>query len=148
MKISKDALNFNKEILFGEIGAMLGAPFFSYIFSKFSLSANTFATLTVVGVMISASVFWLFMRIYDKTRNGRIEKKKFIEDLAYLTPVASLLAFLIYYPTLFLLSRYFFENNYRVVSSAIFSQMTAFGFFLFSINMYRYLLLKLTGKKL
>ena len=148
MKISKEALNFNKEILFGEAGAVIAAPLFSHIFSKFSLSPTVLATWTVISVMVTASLLWLVMRIYDKTRNGKIETGKFIGDLAYLTPVASALAFTIYYPTLFFLSRYFFENSYRVASSAAISQMSAFALFLFSLNMYRYFLLRITGRKL
>ncbi len=74
IKISKEAINFNKEILFGELGGVIAAPTFSYFFSRFLLSANTLATLTVISVMITASLFWLGMRIYDKSKNGEIEK--------------------------------------------------------------------------
>ena len=148
MKISEGAINFNKEILFGEIGAVFAAPIFSHIFSKFSLAANVLATLTVLSVMIIASLLWLVMRIYDKSREGKIETGKFIKDLAYLTPVASALAFTIYYPTLFFLSLYFFENNYGVASSAAISQISAFVIFLLALNTYRYFLLKVVGKKL
>ncbi len=148
INISDGAINFNKQILFGEIGAMIGAPLFSYTASQFFSSPNTISAITVIGVIITASAFWLTLRIYDKTRNGKIETRKFLEDLAYFTPVAFVISFLVYYPTLFFLSRFLFSNDYRIVSSAIISQMTAFVIFLTSINFYRYFLIRLTGRAL
>jgi|SRR3989304_6794631 len=148
MRISDEALNFNKELLFGEIGAMIGAPSASYISSHFTSSIDTIAMITVMGAAVGSSILWLSMRIYDKLKKGETSKKKFIEDLAYLVPVASFLVFTIYYPSLYLLSQYFLENDYRAVSSAIMSQISSYILFLLAINTYRYFLLKLTGRKL
>jgi len=148
LKISESAVNFNKELLFGEVGSMIGAPLFSYISSKFTSSIETISTVTVVGAAIGASAFWLGMRIHDKLRKGEASEKKFLEDLAYLVPVASLLVFTIYYPSLYLLSQYLLEHDYRAVSSAIISQVSSYTLFLLLINTYRYFLLRITGRKL
>ena len=148
MKVSDEALSFNKELLFGEIGSVIGAPLASFIGSKFTSSIDAIATITVIGAAIGASLFWLGMRIYDKLKNSDVSRKKFVEDLAYLIPVASLLVFTIYYPSLYLLSHYLLENDYRAVSSAMISQVSSYVLFLLSINTYRYFLLKLTGRKL
>ncbi|MEX2017228.1 MAG: hypothetical protein WD876_02040 [Candidatus Pacearchaeota archaeon] len=148
MKISKEAINFNKEFLFGEVGAIIGAPLASYIGSRFTSSIDTIATVTVIGAAIGASLFWLGMRVHDRLNQIKTSKKNFVKDLLYITPIASLFVFLIYYPSLFLLSRHLLENDYRAVSSAIISQMSAYVLFLSAINIYRYAVLKLTGRKL
>jgi len=148
MGLSREAINFNKELIFGEIGAMVGAPLASYVGSRFTSSIDTIATITVIGAAIGASLFWICMRIYDKLKDTELSRKKFLEDLAYLVPVASLLVFTIYYPSLFLLSRYLLENDYRAVTSAVISQISAYVLFLLAINTYRYSLLKIMGRKL
>lgn len=148
MKLSKNFINFNKEFIFGEIGGIIGAPIASHIGSQLYSSVNIISAITVAGVAIGATLFWLGMRIYDKFKEGNVSKKKFFQDLAYLAPVASLLVFTIYYPSLFFLSRYFLQHDYLAVSSALIAQLFSYIIFLVSINLYRHFILRFTGRNL
>lgn len=146
--MEKTAWDFNKEILFGEIGAVAGAFLVSYLTSQFTKVASTISTSAVIGAVAGASVFWLIMRQYDQKRNKTYSTKHLANDIAYFTPVAVLLTLAVYYPALFLISQYLLTHNYNVVFSVVPSQIVAFSMFLISINIYRYFLLKYHGKRL
>lgn len=148
MKISKNLINFNKEILFGEIGAIVGIQIVDYIFSKMNYPANLFSYIIVMGAIVGASLFWFIMRIYDKTRKDKYPEKKIIEDISYYAPAAFILTSIFYYPTLFFATKYFLEHNRRVELSSTFAQIIAFGLFLLGINIYRYILNKYYHKTL
>jgi len=130
MKVSKHFINFNKQFIFGEVGSMISAPVAGYI-------ASTFFSSPDVG-----------MRIYDQIKVEKVSKKQFLQDAAYLYPIASLLIFTIYYPSLFFLSRYFISHGYTAIGYVIGSQIVSYAIFLSSLNLYRYLLLKFTGRNL
>lgn len=148
MKITRETINFNKEILFGEIGALVGVQFASYLFSRLNYSANLLSYMVVMGAIIGASLFWFTMRLYDKSRKNKYTEKKIIEDISYYTPAAFILTGLFYYPTLFFATKYFIEHNRMVEYSATVSQIIAFALFLIGINLYRYILNKYYGKEL
>lgn len=148
MGISKEAWNFNKEILFGEIGALIGAPTFGVVASHYFSNPQILSSSAVIGAIIGASLFFLSMRIYDKSKQKNFSEKSFVKDLAFFTPAAFILTTLVYYPSLFFISEYLIESQFKIVFSVILSQFVAFAFFLISINLYRYILLKLTGRKL
>jgi len=150
IRISKDFVNFNKEIIFGEVGALIGAQITSYIVSEFTTIASTISKAAVIGSIIGASIFWVSARIYDKRKSSKtgFSKKKFVEDIAYFTPVAFLLTSLIYYPSLYYLSEYLIENFGKVSIPVFFSQLGAFILLLAALNLYKYLLFKFTGKQL
>ncbi len=148
MVISKEAFDFNKELLFGEVGALIGAQTFSYIASHLTDSVNLISYSTVLGAILAAALFWVSIRVYDEKKRKELSRKKFTEDLAYFTPVAFILTSIIYYPSLFFISRYFLEHKDKVVYSVFLSQLIAFSLFLIAINIYRHILLKWFGKKL
>ncbi|MBS3094855.1 hypothetical protein J4474_04270 [Candidatus Pacearchaeota archaeon] len=148
MTNSKNFFNFNKEIIFGEIGALVGAPSVSYLTSQMTESANIISFSAVGGAILGAASFWLIMRIYDDTRNHKLSLKEFAEDIAYFTPVAFFLTCLIYYPLLFFISRYLIRHFTGVLTSVVLSQFIAFTLFFISMNVYRYFLLKVVGKTL
>src|SRR3989344_1380157 len=148
MKISKGLYHFNKEILFGEVGAILGSQIFGYISSLFTLSPNIISALVVAGAITGAAIFFLSTRAYHKSRKGELSTRKFAEDLLYFTPVAFILTLLVYYPTLYLLSNYFLNNNYQVIFSTFISQLIAFALFLIAINIYREILIRKFKKEL
>lgn len=148
MSITKETINFNKEILFGEIGALVGVQLFSYIFLRLDYSINLLSYIVVIGAIIGASLFWLIMRIYDKTRKDKYPEKNIINDISYYAPAAFILTSLFYYPTLFFATKYFLEHNRMVEYSAIISQIIAFVLFLIGINIYRYILGKYYNKQL
>jgi uncharacterized membrane protein YeaQ/YmgE (transglycosylase-associated protein family) len=150
MRFSEDFINFNKEIIFGEFGAVAGAQIASYLVSNSTNSASTISTSAVIGSIIGASLFWVATRIYDKIKTSRrgFSSKRFVEDMAYFTPVAFILTSLIYYPSLYYFSEYLIKNSGHVTIPIFFSQAGAFLLLLIALNFYKYLLYKYTGREL
>jgi uncharacterized membrane protein YeaQ/YmgE (transglycosylase-associated protein family) len=148
MKITREFINFNKEILFGEIGAIVGIQVVSYTSLKVNYSVNLLSYMIVIGAIVGASLFWFLMRLYDKTRKNKYPEKKIISDISYYAPAAAVLTSLFYYPTLFFATKYFLEHNRIVEYSATVSQIIAFCLFLIGINIYRYILRKYYKKTL
>ena len=144
----KTTINFNKEILFGELGALACAPLTSYIASHFTSNVKFISLSAVIGAIAGGTIFWLSMRIHDKGIEKRLSVRGIADDIRYFTPAAFLLTLLVYYPTLFFVSLDLLSKQNKVLSSIIFSQITAFFFFLLMINAYRYILAKLYGKVL
>ncbi|MEM4259308.1 MAG: hypothetical protein QXS38_00910 [Candidatus Pacearchaeota archaeon] len=141
-------INFNKEILFGEIGALIGAQvfaFFAYLITESSTKISASAT---IGAVLGAAVFFLSLRFYHKKCEKDFCKTKFATDLFYFTPAAFVLTILVYYPTLFFLDRYLLNMHFYVSAATFIAQLIAFLCFMITINIYRFLLLKLTGRKL
>ena len=148
-KISrKSTLNFNKEIVVGEIGALIGAPLLSFIVSRVTSHPRDVSIAAVLGAAIGACSSWLAMRIRDRGKERNFSARTLAHDIAYFTPAALLLTVTVYYPTLYVLSGDLLHVEHRVVSSVIISQLAAFLLFLLLINVYRYLLAKIVGKVL
>lgn len=144
----RNTLNFNKEIFFGEVGALIGTPSVSYLVSLFTSVPKDISYAAVIGGLIGQAIFWLSMRAYDKRVDKKLSAKSLGEDIIYFTPVAFLIAISVYYPTLFFTSEYLLNDQYKVVYAVISSQILAFSFFLVLINIYRYFLAKVYGKVL
>ena len=153
--------DFNKELLFGELGALIGAPVLASIgpkipflkmvvsyLSKFIGFGSIVSLLAVIGSILGAAVFWLLIRIFDEKKMEIFSLKHFAKEIRYFTPAAFLLTLLVYYPSLFLISRHLLTQDYRVASSVILSQIVAFSLFLTSINAYRYFLWEIAGKRI
>jgi uncharacterized membrane protein YeaQ/YmgE (transglycosylase-associated protein family) len=147
-KLRELLVNFNKELIFGEIGALLGAPWVAFIASKFSESPNVISTWAVIGGVIGAAIVWLITRIWDQSQGKDYGVKNLAKDLSYFTPAALTVTVLVYYPTLFFLTRNLINTDHKVIYSVIGAQITAFILFLIAMNLYRYILLKWTGKRL
>jgi hypothetical protein len=148
MKASKDFFDFNKEILFGEVGSLVGIQLASFLAIHFPRYQSWTPHFIVFGAMIIGSLFWILARVYYKSREEKYSEKKFFNDVKYFTPASVLFSLFFYYPTLFFAVKYFLEHNKPVEFSAILSQGIAFLIFLVSINIYRYLLFKVFNKKL
>ncbi len=148
MKFSRAALNFNKEILFGELGAIAGAQAFGYISSKTGHPHSVTSTLVVIGAMVGSALFYLTVRLYNQKKSKAFSLKKFSTDLLYFTPIALILTIGIYYPSLFLFEQYFLKNLHVVILSTFLAQSLAFTFFLTGINIYRMILIKSFKRKL
>lgn len=146
--IRQSTIDFNKELLFGEIGAVVGAQVFSLAASLKFTSAGILSFTSVLGAIIGAALFFLSARIYYKKINKQFSTKKLEEDLLYFTPVAFILTLLVYYPSLYFINKYFLASNIEIILSTFISQASAFFLFLAAINIYRYLLIKLAGKEL
>jgi len=144
--MEKSLVNFNKEIIFGEVGSVLGAPLFAFILSRFVKEPDFISGSAVAGGIIGMAVFWLYTRITDKGEGYSL--RKLADDIKYFTPAAFIIALLFYYPTVFFVSKSFLTNHHRVLYSVIVAQIAAFLFFLLGMNIYRYFLDKIIGKKL
>lgn len=144
----KSTFNFNKEIMVGEIAALISAPLFSYIISNFTNNVKIISLFAVIGAIVGGNLCWLFMRIYDKEKENEFSIKNMTKDIAYFTPAAFLFTSLFYYPTLYFLSSDFLNSQEEVLTSIILAQFAAFALFLLMINIYRYLLAKSGGRVL
>ena len=142
------ALDFNKEILFGEIGSFIGAFIAGFVSSDLTSSANLISSSAVVGSVIGSTIFWLFMRAYDERKRHELSAKKLATDIAFFSPAAAVITIILYYPTIFYFSEYLLSLNFRPTVSVIISQLTAFALFLIMINIYRAGLLKLFKKEI
>lgn len=148
MKITKETINFNKEILFGELGAIVGIQIFGNLFYKFNVSPDLLSYLIVLGAIIGASLFWFAMRLYDKTRKQKYSEKGIIEDISYFAPGSFILTVLFYYPPLFFVTRYLIEKNKLIEYITTIPQILAFILFLIAINIYREMIIKYCHKVL
>ena len=148
-KISKTStLNFNKEIVVGEIGALIGAPLISFTVSHFTATPEFVSIAAVIGAAIGACTSWLAMRMRHRGKARSLSARTLASDIAYFTPAALLLTVTVYYPTLYVLSGALLNGRHHVLVAVILAQLTAFLLFLLLINAYRYLLAKIVGKVL
>ena len=81
MKISKRAIDFNKEMLFGEIGSFLGAQTFGLVFSNITSNINIISFSVIAGAILGAALFFLSARIYNQSRKRTLSRKKLVGDL-------------------------------------------------------------------
>jgi hypothetical protein len=146
--MKKSTINFNKEIIACEIGAFLGAPLVSFIFSHITEVKDIISASAVIGGLIGSTIFWITTRIKNQNKHGNYSVKKLAKDIAYFTPAAFVISIIAYYPTVFFLSRHLLYQNLNVFSSVVSSQVIAFVLFISIMNIYRYVLSKLTGKVL
>ena len=141
-------LDFNKQIVVGEIGSLIGAPLAGTLCSLFTQNPNTISGFTVAGSLIGASLFWLITRILDEKRKKQFSTKKLFGDIAFYTPAAVTLVFLVYQPTLFFLTKTFLNSKMFVTLAVILSQIIAFMLFLVLINIYRIVIKKYFKREL
>jgi len=144
LELNRPLVNFNKEILCGEIGALVSAPLGALIASLFTINSSYISAVAVLSSLAGASLFWILMRTYDEKHMHVFTMQHLATDIGYFTPGAFVLAVAVYYPSLFLMSRHLLTQDYRVVSSVILSQAIAFTLYLVAMNVYRYLLWKFT----
>lgn len=139
----KETINFNKEILIGEIGALAGTQGFGHFASKIFSSSAVISAFVVLGAIIGASLFWFLARLYHRKIQRKETNKTVAKEISYFAPASAFLAIFVYYPTLFFVTKYFLKHHDAVSHSAIISQVIAFVMFLIGINVYRYILIKL-----
>lgn len=146
--VTRETINFNKEILFGELGAIAGIQILGHIFYRLNVPSNWLSYLIVIGAAIGASLFWFLMRLYDKTRKNKYSGKRVIEDISYFAPATFILTIIFYYPTLFFVTKYLIEHNQLIKYITTIPQIIAFTLYLLSINLYRKILMKYYNKVL
>ena len=147
--VEQSTFDFNKELLFGEVGAWVGAPLAAHIALRFTTSSRILSIFAVLGAIIGSSIIWLSMRYYDqKKHDSNYSAAGLAKDIAYFTPVAGTIAFFVYNPTVYFISEYLLTNHHSVYASVISSQAVAFTLLIILLNIYRYILIRSVGKKL
>ena len=146
--INRRLIDFNKEVLFGEVGGIIGAPLVGFLASIFSARPGILASFTLVGSITGAAILWLSARIYDRKKRKQFSVLKLGEDIAFYTPVAFTIAFFVCYPSIFLISRFLLRKGLPVVVSSASAEFSAFLMFLIAINIYRFLLIIFFDKSL
>jgi hypothetical protein len=144
----RSTLAFNRELLFGECGALLLANPAASIVSRYTRSADVISYAAVAGTLAGGSLFWLAARIYDSTRDKRLDAKLLASDIGYFTPAAIVFGFLVYDPSIYLATHHMLRDGDSVVPSVFIAQIVAFLLFLLCMNLYRSLLLRIRGKRL
>ena len=146
--MEQSTFEFNKEFVFGEMGAWISAPSVAFIVSQLTTSPETISLSAVIGAMAGASAAWLTTRIYHHKRRSIFSIRRLAEDIYFFTPVAFLLSLFIYSPIVYLISHYLLTHGDHVILAVIISQLTAFAVIITVINIYRMLLHKHIGKEL
>ncbi len=139
MRISKRFIDFNKQLLFGEMGALTGTPLFPLITAQLTSDAAIISFSAVVGGLVAGSVFWLLMKIRDERKHGTVSVRHLAGQIAWFSPAAFILGLLIYQPTLFFAARHLIKSQTPVVYAVLASQALAFTLFLAAMNLYRLL---------
>jgi hypothetical protein len=146
--MQKSTLDFNREILFGECGALVMANPMAALAAHFTRNTAIISSAAVAGTLIGGATFWLVARIYDHVREKRFSTKLLATDVGYFTPAAVVFGFLVYDPSIYLTSHHLLRSGARVDFSVIVGQAVAFILFLACMNVYRLLLLRVRGKSL
>jgi len=148
MGISRAAWDFNKELVLGEIGALIGTPLVSLITSLLTTNDTAIALAAAIGGQVVGAIFWVTTHVFDRKRNKRFTMRNLKEDIIGFTPVAMTMDFIIYEPLLFFVSRHFLQGGGGVLPSVIGAQALAYTCFLSGMNLYRLGYNKYAKKKL
>jgi hypothetical protein len=148
MPASRRFIDFNKQILVGELGAPIGTPLAPWIAARYTTEPVNLSIAAMVGAWFGGSVFWLGMRILDERRRGGVSVRRLAGHIAYFTPAALVAGWTVYQPLLFFTMHRMVTAGQSVVWSAFAAQAVAFGSFLALLNVYRLLLAQGTGREL
>jgi len=141
--------NFNKEILFGESGALILANVTAPIVAHFTQNNNIISVSALLSTLIGGSLFWLTTRIYHhKKKDSDFKVSKIKSDISYFTPAAFIFGLVVYDPAIYFISNYLLNSHYTVGISVITGQVIAFSLFLICMNLYRLFLKKYKIKHL
>jgi uncharacterized membrane protein YeaQ/YmgE (transglycosylase-associated protein family) len=148
IKVNKIVIDFNKEVLIGEIGALVCAPLFGLIGSLIMGSPNFVSLATLIGSIFGGCVSMLIARIHDEKKYKRFSTRKLMRDISFYTPAAFLIAGLISYPILLIVTHTLFMIGHISYLSSFIGELSGFVVFLILINVYRYALSRLLNKEL
>lgn len=144
----KNFSDFNKEIFFGEAGAILGAALVSAITGHFTDNGKIIAQFAVVGSVLGGSTLFLLEKVKNKIRRKEPILKSIINDLKYFTPAAAIIGFGAAYPTLYNLAKFFVKIGWHPYISGAVAEVCAFTVFIILINIYRFGLIKFFKKNI
>ncbi|HTY43681.1 MAG TPA: hypothetical protein VMC80_00350 [Patescibacteria group bacterium] len=138
----KNFSDFNKEIIFGEGGAIVGAALISSIASHFTLNRTIIAQFAVIGSFVGGSSIFLLEKIKNKIRRKEPIFKSIIRDLEYFTPAAAVIGLTVGYPTLYYITKFLVKMKWHIFLSGAVAEICAFSLFLILINLYRLILVR------
>ncbi len=140
MKLDSRSIDFNKEILIGELGALIGAVLFGLEAFLLHKSPDFTSTLTIVGSTIGGSVSWWITRIHDERKRNEFSIKRLGKDLTFYTPVAFLITTFISYPAVFLVTHSISSRIHFSFLGSFVGELSGFTLFFVLMNGYRYFL--------
>jgi hypothetical protein len=138
------AWDFNKEIIFGEFGSLLGAYAVGLSAARLTRRFGLISAALIPGTLLGGTIFWLAARIAHQRQRRGWSVRVLARDISYFTPAAAVLGFVVYDPAIFLASHFLLVRGAGVVLSVAGGEITAFTLFLASMNSYR-LILARTG---
>lgn|GEM_PF-987414 len=139
-------LDFNKEIISGEIGALLGSSLGSYL-SSLILNESLVPAFAVAGSILGSTLLFLSTKIYNKKKRKELSFRNIFNDLKYYTPAAATLRISAGYPLLYLFTKYFVSIGVSALYSGALGEFFSFLIFLFLINIYRIVLFRFFKRK-
>jgi len=140
--------DFNKEIISGEIGALIGSSLGAYLSLLISQNEKLVPIFTVIGSILGSTTLFLSTKIYHKKRRKELSFKNIFHDLMFYTPVAASLRIFMGYPLLYFFTQYFVRSDIGAFYSGALGEFLSFLIFLFLINIYRIILFKFFKKKI
>jgi len=140
MSLDQRTIDFNKEILVGEIGALVGAVLLGFVAFFIHKNPNIVSTLTLIGSIVGGSVSWWIARIDDEKRRNEFSIRKLGRDISLYTPIALLIALLISYPTVFFVTHAISMRIRFDFLGSLAGELSGFILFLAFMNSYRYIL--------
>jgi hypothetical protein len=146
--MQKSTIAFNRELIFGEVGALILVNPVASVTARFTRDAGVISGSAVAGTLAGGALFWLAARIYDTTRDRAFDAKRLAGDIGYFTPAALVFGFGVYDPAIYLISRRLLVDGDRVTPAVFVAQAAAFLLFLACMNLYRLVLLRVKGRQL
>jgi len=141
-------LDFNDEIILGEVGALIGSASGSYLSFLISKDDKLSPAFSVVGSIILGGILFLSEKIHDKMKRKEFSIKNLIHDLSYYTPAAAPVSIFIGYPMLYLLTGFFIGKGLNPFYSGALGAFLSFLVFLVIMNIYRTVLLHVFKKRI
>lgn len=140
MRLDSRTIDFNKEILLGEIGALVGAVLLGLVAFFIHKNPNIVSILTLIGSIAGGSASWWIARVHDEKKRHEFSIKKLGRDISLYTPVAFLIALLISYPTIFWVTHAISTKIRFDFIGSLAGELSGFALFLIVMNGYRYIL--------
>jgi hypothetical protein len=146
--VRQSTLNFNREILAGECGALVLANIAAPVCGHFTKNAAVISGVAVAATLVGGGLTWLAARIYDRKKQNTYNAQAIASDIGWFTPGAIVLGLGVYDPAIYLISHFLLVRGTAVWISVGVGQLVAFALFLLALNGYRHLLLRFRGKEL
>ena len=144
----QSTLNFNRQLLAGEVGALLLAYVAVPAVAHFRSNPALLSAVAVAATLVGGSLGWIAARVSDQLRRRPSSVRSMAGDLSYFTPAALCCGFCVYDPVIYLLTHYLLVHRAGAWVAVAAGQLAAFSAFLLALNAYRFALFRFRGKAL